>query len=77
MFLVGFAFKATSVQSATKTGNMGTIMGVGMVDNTIQTTFTVKVVDNGQPGTNDSFSITLGTGYSRSGNLAGGNIQIH
>ena len=41
--------------------------------------FTVKVQDNGQPGTNDRFSISI-TGArvsSRSGPLTQGNIQFH
>ena len=39
--------------------------------------YTVVVSDNGEPGTNDSFSIVLSTGYSASGTLNGGNIQLH
>ena len=74
----GFTFKATTVQSVNKSGNTATITGTGLIDNAMQTTFTVKVVDNGEPGTNDFFGITLtATGYSRSGNLAAGNIVIH
>jgi hypothetical protein len=38
--------------------------------------FTVKVDDCGEPGTADTFSIQT-TGYSNSGPLIGGNIQIH
>jgi len=41
--------------------------------------FTVRVVDNGEPGTNDTFSIII-TGLrtsSRSGTLTQGNIQFH
>ncbi|MHB8522065.1 MAG: choice-of-anchor P family protein [Limisphaerales bacterium] len=45
-------------------------------------TATVIVQDNGEPGRNDTFAITLSTGYSASGDLGGsqpggGNIQIH
>ena len=40
-------------------------------------TYTVIVVDNGESGRNDSFSLSLSSGYSASGNLMGGNIQIH
>src|SRR5207245_2192820 len=40
-------------------------------------TFTVQVCDNGEPGRNDTFSISLSTGYSAGGTLAGGNIQLH
>lgn len=39
--------------------------------------YTVVVVDNGEPGVNDTFSILLSTGYSASGTLNGGNIQLH
>jgi hypothetical protein len=42
----------------------------------------VVVADNGEPGRNDTFSITLSTGYSQGGSLGGdgpggGNIQLH
>ena len=39
--------------------------------------YTVVVVDNGEPGVNDIFSIVLSTGYTASGILNGGNIQLH
>ena len=37
----------------------------------------VIVADNGEPGRNDIFDITLSTGYHAVGTLAGGNIQLH
>ena len=42
----------------------------------------VTVVDNGEPGTHDTFAISLSNGYTASGELGGsdpggGNIQIH
>jgi len=40
-------------------------------------TFTVYVEDNGEPGKDDVFIITLSTGYSAGGTLLNGNIQIH
>jgi hypothetical protein len=40
-------------------------------------TYTVVVVDNGEPGRNDSFSLVLSNDYSVSGTLKGGNIQLH
>jgi hypothetical protein len=40
-------------------------------------TFTVIVADNGEPGTNDTFQIQLSNGYSATGTLGGGNIQLH
>jgi len=40
-------------------------------------TYQVDVADNGEPGRNDTFAIKLSNGYSASGNLDGGNIQLH
>lgn len=45
-------------------------------------TAVVRCVDNGEPGRNDIFSITLSTGYQAGGELGGdrpggGNIQLH
>jgi hypothetical protein len=39
--------------------------------------YTVIVKDNGEPGRYDFFSIELSNGYSASGKLLGGNIQLH
>lgn len=45
-------------------------------------TATIVACDNGEPGRNDTFSITLSNGYSASGDLGstrkgGGNLQLH
>ncbi|HUR58507.1 MAG TPA: post-COAP-1 domain-containing protein, partial [Opitutaceae bacterium] len=45
-------------------------------------TATLRVVDNGEPGRNDIFDLTLSTGYHAAGDLGGGrpgggNIQLH
>ena len=41
-------------------------------------TYTVDVTDNGEPGRgSDLFSLRLSNGYTASGTLAGGNIQLH
>jgi hypothetical protein len=40
-------------------------------------TYQVDVSDNGEPGRNDTFAISLSNGYKASGNLGGGNIQLH
>jgi hypothetical protein len=40
-------------------------------------TFTVEVIDNGESGTSDVFSISLSDGYTRSGTLTNGNVQVH
>jgi hypothetical protein len=45
--------------------------------------FRVKMVDNGEPGTNDTFGIVLSNGYLlnsvplNNGGPGGGNIQLH
>ena len=39
-------------------------------------TYKVDVADNGEPGRNDTFSLSL-NGYTAGGNLQGGNIQLH
>lgn len=42
------------------------------------TSYVIHVQDIGEPGIGrDTFSITTGTGYSKSGTLTSGNIQIH
>ncbi len=53
-----------------------TIRGEG-TNNGHMVTFTVEVIDNGEPGSADVFSISLTDGYSRSGTLRSGNIQLH
>ncbi|HKQ47273.1 MAG TPA: choice-of-anchor P family protein [Phycisphaerae bacterium] len=40
-------------------------------------TFVVEVADNGEPGIDDTFMITLSNGYTATGTLVGGNIQLH
>ncbi len=40
-------------------------------------TYEVVVADNGEPGRDDTFVLTLSNGYNASGNLGGGNIQLH
>ena len=45
--------------------------------NGVAGTARVLVADNGEPGRNDIFDITLSTGYHAGGALGGGNIQLH
>lgn len=53
------------------------IEGVAKVNGKGSVNYTVIVVDNGEPGRLDSFSLLLETGYFASGTLTGGNIQLH
>lgn len=73
----GPKFHSAFINSVTIEGNRATIKGMGFADN-IVTNFVVTVEDKAEPGAGvDTFSIQLGTGYSRSGVLQGGNIQLH
>jgi hypothetical protein len=51
--------------------------GTCEIDGLAGYTYSIDVTDNGEPGRNDLLSISLSNGYSRSGALAGGNIQLH
>jgi len=53
------------------------IEGIANINGSGAFTYKVIVVDNGEPGRNDSFSIELSNGYNASGTLHGGNIQLH
>jgi len=54
------------------------IEGTARVNGAGTFTYKVVVVDNGEPGRNrDSFSLELSNGFSNSGILQGGNIQLH
>ena len=46
-------------------------------NNGVPCTFTVDVVDNGEPGVNDTFAISISGGPTEGGTLRSGNIQIH
>jgi hypothetical protein len=72
------SFRTTRILDVTfdDTTHSVQIRGTG-VDGNKQVTFTVVAVDNGEPGTTDTFSISLSDGYTRSGTLTRGNVQIH
>jgi hypothetical protein len=74
----GFKVKGTGVTSYEVTGPTSRrIEGTAEVDGVGGIGYTVDVTDAGEPGRDDTFSITLSNGYSASGKLAGGNIQLH
>jgi hypothetical protein len=58
-------------------GNTAACSGTGRLDDGTKVSFNVNVTDNGSPGTSDTISITLNDGYSVSGTLTSGDIQIH
>jgi len=72
------SINSSSVSSLTFNGNQAHFTGPRTAGRRAPAiSFTVDVTDNGTPGTNDIFSIHLSNGYSASGNLDSGDIQIH
>ena len=69
--------KSTAITYVTVTGNCSDIGGTATVNDNGSVGFQVRVCDNGEPGDNDTFSITMSDGYMALGTLGGGNIQIH
>jgi hypothetical protein len=54
------------------------IEGTAEVNGQSGFTYAVDVIDNGNPGNNDVFSLKLSNGYTAGpSNLGGGNIQLH
>lgn len=53
------------------------IEGTAEVNGVAGFTYSVDVSDNGEPGSSDTFRLTLSNGYSAAGTLRGGNIQLH
>jgi hypothetical protein len=69
---------ATSITSYTIVNpTTRTLTGTCTINGVGGFTFTCTVVDNGEPGTADSFSIALSSGYNASGTLLHGNVQVH
>jgi hypothetical protein len=66
-----------AITSVTTSGQCGILTGTATVDGSGSVAFQVRVCDNGEPGTNDTFSITMSDGYSAGGTLTNGNIQLH
>ena len=69
----------TSVTSYVITDkNSREIQGTARVNGQDGFTYIVHVTDNGEPGRNDLFDITIvENGYTAGGFLQGGNIQLH
>jgi len=77
----GLNVHSTSITNVVVEGVKATFTGTVQVNNSGSYAFTVIVEDNGEPGRNDTFRISVpglgANGYQASGKLAGGNIQIH
>ncbi len=73
---VPLSFSTTKFSNLVITGNHATFSGTAKAGKKKNISFTVDVTDNGDPGTNDTFSISVSTGYSAAGNLMSGNIKF-
>jgi len=68
--------KCLDVTAIVKSANAVTIFGNATV-NGAATTYRIDAVDNAEPGARrDVFTIQTASGYSRSGVLSSGNIQV-
>ena len=73
----GTKIKCLDATALVQSGNQATIYGHATQDGT-PTTYVIHVVDNGESGRGqDTFSIKTASGYSASGTLTAGNIQVH
>ena len=76
--VLGGVLHSTSITSYTiVNATTRTITGTCTINGTSGFTFTVTLVDNGEPGTADTFTISVSSGYNASGTLGGGNVQVH
>jgi hypothetical protein len=74
----GLKVHGTGVTAYVVTGaTMRHIEGTAEVNGQPGFTYQVDVADNGEPGRQDTFAITLSSGYTAAGSLPGGNIQLH
>ncbi len=73
------SFQTGRITEVTASGNEAVIRGTAILHDKNRTVvfFTIYVIGNQNPATNDFFSISLSNGYSRSGNvLKGGFINL-
>jgi hypothetical protein len=69
--------KCLDVTSYAQFANTATFRGQATV-NGVQTTYRIHVEDGGEPGAGvDTFTIDTASGYSASGPLTSGNVQVH
>ena len=76
--LLARTVKSTAVTTVSVSNNCAQILGSATVNGTGPVGFQVDVCDNGEPGKDtDTFSIVMSDGYTATGTLRGGNVQIH
>ena len=74
----GMKVKSTSVTAYMLINSVTRqIEGIAKVNGKGSFAYKIVLVDNGEPGNNDSFNLELSNGYKASGILNGGNIQLH
>jgi hypothetical protein len=73
------SFSTTKISSIVISGNQASFSGRAKLDQKHggKVSFTVNVTDNSADGTSDTFSLSVSNGYSASGTLTSGNINIH
>ena len=69
--------KSTGLIAMGIVGNHAWILGNCTIEGEPGHWFRIDVIDNGEPGDTDVFSILLDTGYTQGGTLGGGNVTIH
>jgi hypothetical protein len=72
----GVCITQVRIWSLSITGNTAYFSGQGHLEDETKVRFTVSVTDNGSPGISDTISISFNNGYSASGTLTRGEIQI-
>jgi hypothetical protein len=72
----GAKIKSENFTSFFITGNTAVFEGT-CTNNGAPCTLQVTVMDNGEPGTNDSFTISVSAGPIEGGTLRSGSVQIH
>lgn len=76
--VVGLRLHTSTIEAIHIAGDTAWVWGKAEVEGTPQR-FLLRLVDAGEPGTEDRFELTLATGYEagHGGPISGGNIQIH
>jgi hypothetical protein len=70
--------KSLAITSLVVSGDCAQILGTATVNGAGSFGFEVQACDNGEPGKDsDTFTINMSDGYTATGTLEGGNVQIH
>jgi hypothetical protein len=69
-------FNAKKIASVSCSGRSATVTGSG-TNNGEPVTFEIRVVDNGEPGSADTYRLDLSSGGTPQGTLTKGNVKVH